>query len=132
VVRKAAGIDFPGWDPTTSWLIAEVEMEERPEIGIRREGGGIGPVNREKGGGPYRVVLKETHVDHIGEPGMDELREVRACRPGEARREFHILGVDICLARCRVRVLVVETSSPARVGFLCCKPERSRTDTESG
>src|SRR4051812_29832000 len=25
-VRKAAGIDFPGWDPTTSALIAEVEM----------------------------------------------------------------------------------------------------------
>jgi 3-(3-hydroxy-phenyl)propionate hydroxylase len=26
VVRKAAGIDFPGWDPTTSSLIAEVEL----------------------------------------------------------------------------------------------------------
>src|SRR5262245_53639770 len=25
-VRKAAGIEFAGWDPTTSWLIAEVEM----------------------------------------------------------------------------------------------------------
>ena len=43
VIRKAAGIDFPGWDPTTSWLIAEVEMDEEPEFGIRRdEGGGIG------------------------------------------------------------------------------------------
>ena len=30
VVRKAAGIDFPGWDPTTSNLIAEVEMAEEP------------------------------------------------------------------------------------------------------
>src|SRR5687767_3837211 len=26
VIRKAAGIDFPGWDPTTSSLIAEAEM----------------------------------------------------------------------------------------------------------
>src|SRR6266496_5978505 len=26
LVRKAAGIEFPGWDPTTSSLIAEVEM----------------------------------------------------------------------------------------------------------
>src|SRR5262249_5454073 len=26
LVRKVAGIDFPGWDPTTSWLIAEVAM----------------------------------------------------------------------------------------------------------
>jgi 3-(3-hydroxy-phenyl)propionate hydroxylase len=75
VVRKAAGIEFAGWDPTTSWLIAEVEMVEQPEIGIRREGGGIGPVDPARGGGPYRVVLKETRVDHIGEPTMEELRE---------------------------------------------------------
>ena len=26
VIRKAAGIEFPGWDPTISYLIAEVEM----------------------------------------------------------------------------------------------------------
>src|SRR6266511_2128470 len=26
LIRKAAGIEFPGWDPTTSALIAEVEM----------------------------------------------------------------------------------------------------------
>ena len=39
VVRKAAGIDFPGWDPSTSWMIAEVEMDEEPELGLRREGG---------------------------------------------------------------------------------------------
>src|SRR3954454_15777072 len=25
LIRKAAGIEFPGWDPTTSWLIAEAE-----------------------------------------------------------------------------------------------------------
>src|SRR5881394_200973 len=28
LVRKRAGIDFPGWDPSTSYLIAEVEMAE--------------------------------------------------------------------------------------------------------
>ena len=37
LVRKAAGIDFPGWDPTTSALLAEVEMTEEPELGIRRD-----------------------------------------------------------------------------------------------
>src|SRR3982075_1560113 len=36
VVRKAAGIESPGWDPTTSALLAEVEMTEEPETGIRR------------------------------------------------------------------------------------------------
>jgi 2-polyprenyl-6-methoxyphenol hydroxylase-like FAD-dependent oxidoreductase len=75
VVRKTAGIEFPGWDPTTSWLIAEVEMDEKPEIGVRREGGGIGPANREQGGGLYGVVLKEQQVEHTSEPTFQELRE---------------------------------------------------------
>jgi 2-polyprenyl-6-methoxyphenol hydroxylase-like FAD-dependent oxidoreductase len=75
VVRKAAGIDFVGWDATTSWLIAEVEMDEEPQVGMRREGGGIGPVNRVDGGGPFRVVLTEKHVDHISEPTLPDLSE---------------------------------------------------------
>jgi len=75
VVRKAAGIDFVGWDATTSWLIAEVEMDEEPQLGMRREGGGIGPVNRVEGGGPFRVVLTEQHVDHISEPTLQDLSE---------------------------------------------------------
>ncbi len=33
LVRKAAGIDFPGWEPTTSYLIAEAEMAEEPRAG---------------------------------------------------------------------------------------------------
>src|SRR5213082_998754 len=36
LVRKAAGIGFPGWDASTSALLAEVEMTEEPETGIRR------------------------------------------------------------------------------------------------
>ena len=75
LVRKAAGIDFPGLDPSISFMIAEVEMDEEPEIGLRRGGGGIGPVNREKGGGPYGVVLKEKSVGHAGEPTLEDLRE---------------------------------------------------------
>jgi 2-polyprenyl-6-methoxyphenol hydroxylase-like FAD-dependent oxidoreductase len=75
VVRKAAGIDFPGWDPSISFMIAHVEMAEEPKIGVRREGGGIGPVNRAQGGGPYGVVLKEQHLDHTSEPTLQDLRE---------------------------------------------------------
>ena len=33
LVRKAAGIEFPGWDPTTSGLIAEVELAEEAGMG---------------------------------------------------------------------------------------------------
>jgi 2-polyprenyl-6-methoxyphenol hydroxylase-like FAD-dependent oxidoreductase len=75
LVRKAAGIDFPGWDPTASYLIAQVEMDEEPEIGMRPEGGGIGPVNREKGGGPYGVVLLEKQVEHTSAPTLRYLGE---------------------------------------------------------
>ena len=75
LIRKAAGIDFPGLAPSTSWIIAEAEMDEEPEIGMRPEGGGIGPVNPVEGGGRYRVVLKERHLEHTGDPSMGELRE---------------------------------------------------------
>jgi len=74
LVRKLAGIDFAGWDPTTSHLIAEVEMDQDPPIGVRPEGGGIGPVDREQSGGPYRVVLLEAQVVHTSEPTLDDLR----------------------------------------------------------
>ena len=46
LVRKAAGIDFPGWDATTSSLIAEVEMTEEPELGIRRTPSGIHAIGK--------------------------------------------------------------------------------------
>src|SRR6266498_5610517 len=41
LIRKAAGIEFPGWDPTTSSLIAEVEIDQEPELGIRHDALGI-------------------------------------------------------------------------------------------
>ena len=62
--------------PRANYLIAEVEMDEEPEIGLRPEGGGIGPVDREKGGGsPYGVVLLEPEVEHAGDPTLADLRE---------------------------------------------------------
>ncbi|WP_028050410.1 FAD-dependent monooxygenase [Cellulomonas sp. URHD0024] len=75
VVRKAAGIDFVGSDPTTSWVIAEVSMTDEPLVGARPEGGGVGPVDPGAGGGPYRVVLRERRVGDPGEPTMEDVRE---------------------------------------------------------
>src|ERR671936_2479830 len=54
LIRKAAGIEFPGWDPTTSHLIAEVEMAEEPELGLRRDALGIHSFSRMGDGGPVR------------------------------------------------------------------------------
>jgi 3-(3-hydroxy-phenyl)propionate hydroxylase len=75
LVRKTAGIEFAGWDASASFMIAQVEMDEEPEIGMRPEGGGIGPVNREEGGGPYGVVLLEKEIEHASEPTMEDLSE---------------------------------------------------------
>jgi 3-(3-hydroxy-phenyl)propionate hydroxylase len=74
VVRKAAGIDFAGLDPSTSWMIAEVEMDEEPEFGLRRDSVGQHAIGR-AADGTVRLVLMERHVEHIGTPSMDELRE---------------------------------------------------------
>jgi 2-polyprenyl-6-methoxyphenol hydroxylase-like FAD-dependent oxidoreductase len=74
VVRKAAGIDFVGLDPSTSWMIAEVEMDEEPEFGFRRNRVGQHAIGRRKEGEPIHVVLTEPDVDHTGEPTIDELR----------------------------------------------------------
>ena len=75
VVRRAAGIDFPGFDPSTSFIMAEVEMDEQPELGVRPEGGGVGPVEREGGGRAFGVVVKERQADHATEPTMQDLRD---------------------------------------------------------
>ncbi|MGI8983794.1 MAG: FAD-dependent monooxygenase [Acidimicrobiales bacterium] len=75
VVRKAAGIDFTGLDPSTSWMIAEVEMDAEPELGIRRDSAGTHALGRRAAGEPIRVVLTERHPDHTGDPSMDELRD---------------------------------------------------------
>jgi 2-polyprenyl-6-methoxyphenol hydroxylase-like FAD-dependent oxidoreductase len=69
VVRKAAGIDFAGWDPTTCWIHAEVEMEEMPQFGLRG-GGGIGPAEE----GRVGVTLIEPEVNRTDEPTLEDLR----------------------------------------------------------
>jgi 2-polyprenyl-6-methoxyphenol hydroxylase-like FAD-dependent oxidoreductase len=85
VVRKAAGIEFPGWDATTSALIAEVETTEEPELGMRRTANGINGIGKVEyeikdgeivypKGGTVRVMLSEPRVG-TDEPTMRDLSE---------------------------------------------------------
>ena len=74
-VRKAAGIDFPGWDPTTSSLIAEVVMDGEPELGIQRDDKGIHALGRLEDG-RVRVVVREEQLGHTDEPTLEDLREL--------------------------------------------------------
>jgi hypothetical protein len=73
LIRKKAGIDFPGWDPSTSYLIAEVETAEEPEWGVRRGDKGINAIAKLEGGA--RVVLNEQHVGQRDEPTLRDVRE---------------------------------------------------------
>jgi 2-polyprenyl-6-methoxyphenol hydroxylase-like FAD-dependent oxidoreductase len=86
LIRKAAGIAFPGWDPTTSSLIAEVEMTEKPEFGIHRNAFGIHSFGRleyeirrgeviYKDSGPVGVMVTEQHVGPATEPTLRDLSE---------------------------------------------------------
>jgi 2-polyprenyl-6-methoxyphenol hydroxylase-like FAD-dependent oxidoreductase len=75
VIRKTAGIDFPGWDPTTSNLIAEVELAEEPEWGLRRDVLGIHGMSRLENGGPVRIMVTERSLERAGEPTLRDLSE---------------------------------------------------------
>jgi 2-polyprenyl-6-methoxyphenol hydroxylase-like FAD-dependent oxidoreductase len=86
VIRKVAGIEFPGWDASTSSLLAEVEMAEAPELGIRRDergSHGLGRVEYEirdgelifKDEGPVRVMVTEERPGSTNEPTLGELSE---------------------------------------------------------
>ena len=78
VIRKAADIDFAGWDASTSWLMAEVGVVEKPEFGLR-PGGGIGPA---EGGDRIRVTLIEREVEHTGEPTLQDVRDALVASDG--------------------------------------------------
>jgi len=75
LIRKKAGIDFPGWDPSISYLIAEVAVTEEPAWGIRRDERGINALGRMDDGKRVRVVLNEPHVRPGDEPTLDDLRD---------------------------------------------------------
>jgi 3-(3-hydroxy-phenyl)propionate hydroxylase len=74
LIRKAAGIEFAGWDPSTSHLIAEVEVDQEPEWGMRHDEKGIHGFSRLEDG-PVRVMVTEQHLGHTREPTLLDLSE---------------------------------------------------------
>ncbi len=75
LIRKKAGIDFPGWDPSVSYMIAEAEMSAEPELGIRRGDRGTNGIGKIEDGKRVRMVLIEQQVRQGDEPTLAELRE---------------------------------------------------------
>ncbi|MCA1694955.1 MAG: FAD-dependent monooxygenase, partial [Actinobacteria bacterium] len=86
LVRKTAGIEFPGWDPTMSALLAQVEIAEEPTLGIRQDELGTHSFGRAEyeirdgeiiyaDQGPVGVMVTERHVGANSEPTLRDLSE---------------------------------------------------------
>lgn len=79
VVRKAAGIPFTGSDPTSSTLIAEVQVADEPEMGMKRDSRGIHGIGPLDDPGFVRVVIREAEAHPTTDATLETLRaEMRA------------------------------------------------------
>lgn len=78
VVRKTAGIEFPGRDATTSYLLAEAELDfadgQSPPWGIRRDTLGVHALSTTEEGGSVRIMVTERRLRSAGEPTLPDLR----------------------------------------------------------
>ena len=86
VIRQAADIEFPGWDPTKSNLIAEVKVTDEPDLGIRHDALGVHAIGRLEyeirdgevvymDRGPVRVMVTEQQLGPSSEPTLRDLSE---------------------------------------------------------
>jgi len=74
-IRRAAGIEFPGWDPTKSTLIAEVELTEEPPQGMRHDAIGVHALHTMEDGRTVRVIVGEQQLGPSSEPTLRDLSE---------------------------------------------------------
>ena len=89
LVRKTAGIDFVGLPASTSWLIAEVEIDDTPEMSFKHTSEGSHTIGRRGPDEPIRLVIQQPYVPGAPEPGMDDLRAGLR----------HVYGTDFGLRR---------------------------------
>jgi 3-(3-hydroxy-phenyl)propionate hydroxylase len=75
LIRRAAGIEFPGWDPSVSSLIAEVEMSEKPELGIRHDDKGTQAIGPLEDGKRFGVVVSDHYARQTAEPTLRDLSQ---------------------------------------------------------
>ena len=115
VVRKQAGIEFAGWDPSISYLIAEAEMHGEPAFGMRRGDKGVNGIGKHEDGKRVRIVLIEPEVRRGDEPSVDDLRAALVAVYGT---DYGVHGVTWLsrftdMARQPLRIASVACSWPA-------------------
>ena len=72
VIRTTARIGFPGWDPSTSCLVADVEMTDEPPWGLHRQGAFHSFFSFD-GEDTVRVMVTEPQVGNTAEPTLADL-----------------------------------------------------------
>jgi 3-(3-hydroxy-phenyl)propionate hydroxylase len=75
LIRKAAGIAFPGWDPTTSHVMAEFQTTEEPVLGLRHDALGIHGLVRMEDGQTVQAIVTEQQLRSDSEPTPSDLSE---------------------------------------------------------
>lgn len=73
VIRKTAGMEFPGWDATMSWLIVEAETTEEPKWGFHHDAAGIHAIGKGERTG-VSMVLTEATLG-TGDPTLQDVRD---------------------------------------------------------
>ena len=73
LVRRGAGIDFPGWEATRSNLIAEVQVTEEPPTEVHRDAIGVHGLHRMEDGRTVRVVVTERELRAGDAPTLADL-----------------------------------------------------------
>lgn len=74
LVRKTAGIRFPGTEARASYLIFEADMEDQPPLGIRYGEQGLYALGRLDEGPRVRGIVTEQRLERGGSPGGEDLR----------------------------------------------------------
>jgi 3-(3-hydroxy-phenyl)propionate hydroxylase len=74
LIRKLAGIEFPGWDASKSSLIAEVEVTEETPTGIRHDEIGVHGLHLMEDGKTVRIVTAEREIGPDTEPTLEDLK----------------------------------------------------------
>jgi 3-(3-hydroxy-phenyl)propionate hydroxylase len=74
LIRREAGIAFPGWDATRSSLIAEAGMSTGPDEDVlRHDAAGVHAVHRMEDGKTFRVVVTEREIGSSSHATLSEL-----------------------------------------------------------
>jgi 2-polyprenyl-6-methoxyphenol hydroxylase-like FAD-dependent oxidoreductase len=74
LVRKAAGIAFPGSGPTISHIIAEAKLAQTPEWGMRHDAQGLHGLNPLPDGSGVGILVTESQSGQAGDPSLEDLK----------------------------------------------------------